>query len=446
MSALARLLLAQGIAVTGSDLNANEQTLQLQAQGMPFYPGHCAENLQDGCDLVCHTSAAKPENPELLQAKARGIPTMPRAQLLATLLANHRLTAVAGTHGKTTTTAMLAHMATAICDPLVVAGGILQHHHSNLILGSDLLALVEVDESDGSFLSFHPHASVVTNIEREHVDHYRGGEQDLLDRFLQFLQGTKETGPILMNADDRLCGHPSFQELPHRLTFGLHNRGDFVAEELKISRSGSHFRLAHPYGDALQVHLNVPGHHNIANAVAAIGILALQGYPLDALTDALPTFSLPLRRFQDLGMAGGCHFIDDYAHHPTEIRTTLATAKALWPKDPIVAIFQPHRFTRFEALWEDFLQAFVQADEIVVLPVYTASEVPVAGITAEDFCTALKKNHPQVSALAHTNDLPGHMAHLKGSKAHIVGLGAGSISRLIHELLSRWLTDDKREL
>ncbi|MBK7950395.1 MAG: UDP-N-acetylmuramate--L-alanine ligase [Deltaproteobacteria bacterium] len=390
MAALAELLHARGYAVTGTDLVAGATFERLRKLGLRVDQGHDASRVE-GADVVVRSSAISNENPELVAARQRGLPIVGRGALLAELLRKQDTVAIAGSHGKTTTTAMTAHLLRAAgLDPTAIVGGRVPLEGGDrgpLRLGRGEWAVAEVDESDGSFLAVRPVVAVVTNADPEHLDYY-GTRERLLDAFVAFANGVPFHGAAILGID-----HPGIAEIAPRITarpvhFGFSPTAHVRAESIETRPGGQrcHVRLA--AGDRFPFDLTQPGRHNVLNALAAIAVGLELDVPIKILADALASFPGVARRFERKGRAGGVEVVDDYAHHPTELRAALAAARSIHP-GPRTAIFQPHRFTRTRDCWDDFAAAFDDVDRVVVCDIYPASEAAIPGIDSERLCRAI---------------------------------------------------------
>jgi UDP-N-acetylmuramate--alanine ligase len=382
MSGIAEILLNLGYQITGSDVKLSPITERLQSLGAKVYEGHAAENIQGAKALVV-TSAVDSQNPELVEARRLGIPVIPRGELLAELMRLKYGIAVAGSHGKTTTTSITATiLAHAGLDPTVVVGGrVNTMGGSNARLGKGSFLVVESDESDGSFLKLSPILAIVTNIDREHLDHYKDIEQ-IRSAFTQFVNEVPFYGAAILCLDDENVQ----QILPNIkrrvITYGRGAQSMLVITHSSCGHLSSNFQLRLGDRDLGAFHVAVPGAHNVLNATAAIAIGLELEIPIDVIREGLGRFSGVDRRFQQRGQEKGVTVIDDYGHHPTEIRATLAAARDC-QFNRIHAIFQPHRYTRTMHLMDDFARAFHSADHVYLLDIYSASEKPIAGVTAQ---------------------------------------------------------------
>jgi UDP-N-acetylmuramate--alanine ligase len=435
MSGLAEVLLELGYRVSGSDLKKSAATDRLAARGAIIFEGHAAENV-DSAKAVVVSSAVRPDNPEVLEAHRLAIPVIPRGELLAELMRQKYGIAVAGSHGKTTTTSMVAALLShAGLDPTVVVGGrVGTMGGANARLGKTDYLVVESDESDGSFLKLAPIVAIVTNIDREHLDHYA----DLVEirrAFTEFVGKVPFYGVAILCMDDENIQ----QILPavnrRMITYGLSTQADLQVTHSSTGHMASEFHLALRGKDLGCFRLNVPGAHNVLNATAAAAVgLELEISP-DTIREALAGFTGVDRRFQVRGTVSGVTVIDDYGHHPTEIRATLAAARAC-RFGHVHVLFQPHRYTRTAALMDDFARSFHQADSVYLMDIYAASETPIEGVTAEalaerirafghrsaHYVGSMDRGIESVVASAHPNDA-------------IVTLGAGNVYQAAEKIL-----------
>lgn len=433
MSAIAKVLLERGTNVSGSDLKGSRAATVLAAMGADVSIGHDAA-LVDGADLVVVSSAIPERNPELEHARAIGAEVITRGEALAALLADFRSLVVAGTHGKTTTTSMIVSiLRSAGLDPTYLVGGGLNDSGTNARSGSGDLAIAESDESDGSFLMLRPRIAVITNIEMDHVDHW-SSLAELNEAFDRFIQGTDRAGTVIVPAGGDL--ETRARTLAASIiTFGA--GGDVTANDVESEGHKTRFVL-HWHGAAAPVELHAVGAHNVANAAAAAAAALAVGVELPDVAAGLGTFRGVERRFDLLGTAGGVTVVDDYAHHPTEIKATLAAARAgRWER--VVAVFQPHRYSRTAALSEAFGGSFEDADRVVVTDVYGAGEDPVPGVTGKLISDSVCSTIPgrPVAYIPHRGDVVAYLAAMAGPGDLVLTLGAGDISSVGGELLSR---------
>jgi len=377
MSALASLLLDKGCQVSGSDLRTNQITERLKKQGVDIALGHLPKNVKN-VDHVIYSSAIKEDNPEFIEAKKRKIPVMQRAQLLAELMNGHTAITVAGAHGKTTTSSMIAHLlGKANFNPTTAVGGIVQGAGSHAQLGGGKYFVTEVDESDGSFLYFSPQYSVITNIDFEHVDHYKNW-QSILDAYREFIERTIDGGVILAYGDDeQLLNLLKSSQVPYK-TYGFLPHNNITATDITFDQFLAQFHCIVDGRDLGEVHLNVPGRHNVANALACISLGLNLSIDFDCIRESLNEYKGVQRRFQLKDKVNDIWVIDDYAHHPTEIRTILETAQlfkqALPSEDSeLITIVQPHRYSRVEAPFDGFAESLIHSDQMIITDIYAAS-------------------------------------------------------------------------
>jgi UDP-N-acetylmuramate--alanine ligase len=388
MSGIAEILLNLGYAVSGSDLALSNVTRRLQQQGATVYQGHAAAHVQ-GADVVVISSAVQPDNVEVLTARAQHIPVIPRAEMLAELMRMKYGVAIAGTHGKTTTTSLVATiLAYGGLDPTVLIGGRLNSLGSNAKLGQGEYLVAEADESDGSFLLLSPTISVVTTVDAEHLDFY--GDLAAVQRaFAQFINKVPFYGCSIICLDQPHIRSLVPQMRRRFITYGLTTQADYMARDLRLAGLRSHFEVFRTGEWLGQFSLNLPGTHNVANALAAIAVGVELDIPIPAIAQALEEFSGVHRRFDRRGVRDGITVVDDYGHHPEEIRQTLRAARAVWPAARLVVVFQPHRYTRTHLLQQEFCTAFHDADALVLLDIYAAGETPLPGVTTGLLCEGL---------------------------------------------------------
>lgn len=435
MSGLAEILLQQGFRISGSDLLASENTEHLERKGAIIYYGHDAAHIE-GADVVVYSSAVDPRtNPETQAASERGIPVLRRAEMLAEVARLKYCLAIAGTHGKTTTTSLCGLvLIRGGLDPTVIVGGRLRGlGGSNARLGRGQWIVVEADEYDRSFLSLLPTIAVVTNIEEEHLDIY-ADRQDILEAFTRFANSVPFYGLVVACVDD-----DGVKELLPRLsrkvrTYGLSPQSDVRARRVRLAERSASFEVF-AEGELLgTVTLRVPGLHNVRNALAAILVGLQLGIPFETIREALEEFTGVYRRFEIVGERDGVLFVDDYAHHPTEVRTTLQAARHGWDRR-LVCVFQPHTYTRTRDFAGEFGKAFEEADVLIVTDVYPAREEPIPGVTGELIAQAARRSGHRAVYYAPTLEEAAHVASsLLQPGDMLLTLGAGSIYKL-HDLL-----------
>jgi UDP-N-acetylmuramate--alanine ligase len=435
MSGLARLLLARGHAVTGSDRQESATLAALRALGADVWAGHDAAGLGEA-DLVAASTAIRADNPELAEARRRGLPVLRRARLLALLMEGSIGLAVAGTHGKTTTTAMAAAILRAAgLDPSWAVGGDLQDGGANAGVGAGPHFVAEADESDGSFLELAPTVAVVTNVEADHLDHW-GDVEALLDGFRRFLARLPADGTAVLCADDQGARSLAGAAPCRVVRYGLGAAAEVHADGLVTTGAGSRFEVV--AGDELLgvVRLPVPGRHVVQNALGAIAATGALGAPFAAAQAALARFGGAARRFQLRGTVGGVTIVDDYAHHPTEVAATLATARlGGWGR--VVAVFQPHLYSRTRLFAEEFGSALAAADVVLVADVYAAREEPQPGVDGGLVAAAARRARPDLDC-AYVPDrraLAKHVAAAVRPGDLVLTLGAGDVTTLADELV-----------
>jgi UDP-N-acetylmuramate--alanine ligase len=435
MSGIAEVLLTLGYSVSGSDTKPSTITERLQNLGATIYDGHKASNA-DGAHVVVTSSAVKQDNPEVVEAHKKKIPVIPRAEMLAELMRLKYGIAVAGAHGKTTTTSMVASvMNAAHLDPTFVIGGKVNQAGTNARLGKGDYFVVEADESDRSFLMLAPVVAVVTTIDREHLDQYTSLE-DIQDAFIQFVNRVPFYGAAILCLDE-----PNVQAIiPHVkrpiITYGTSSQADLVISDVKLEGLGSEFRLTYK-GDDLGVFklLHPPGIHNVRNAAAAAAVALYLNVPADLIREGLEKFAGVSRRFDIKGVVNDVVVIDDYGHHPVEIRATLEAARGC-KFNRLLVLFQPHRYSRTQHLWDDFSRAFNQADILVLTDIYAASEAPIPGVTSEALAAAIREaGHKNVHFFRSMQESIEFLLKEARPGDAVLTIGAGNVSRASGELM-----------
>ncbi|MEM9206903.1 MAG: UDP-N-acetylmuramate--L-alanine ligase [Pseudomonadota bacterium] len=440
MSGIAEVMHNLGYSVQGSDMSDNANVQRLRDKGMTISVGHAAENLGDARVLVV-SSAIKPENPELIEARTRFLPVVRRAEMLAELMRLKSAIAIGGTHGKTTTTSMVAALLDAgDFDPTVINGGIINAYGTNARLGESQWMVVEADESDGTFVKLPANVAIVTNIDPEHLDHY-GDFDALRDAFKSFVENVPFYGFAVMCMD-----HPEVQALIGRIedrrivTYGETPQADYQLRNLRFEAGSSIFdvvardRLVASETVFEGLSLPMPGLHNSLNAVAALATAHKLGIGEDQLRQGLANFSGVKRRFTKTGVAKGITIFDDYGHHPVEIEAVLKAARAS-TTGRIVAVVQPHRYTRLRDLFEDFCTCFNDADSVLVAPVYEAGEAPIEGVDRDALVAGLQaRGHRNVAAINGSPDLARAVIERAGAGDMVVCLGAGTITKWAYDL------------
>ncbi|HTV58151.1 MAG TPA: UDP-N-acetylmuramate--L-alanine ligase [Verrucomicrobiae bacterium] len=434
MSGIAEVLLSAGYAVSGSDLKYSSVTDRLRNLGAKIFEGHSVENVH-GAHVVVISSAVRPDNVEVVEAHRLKIPVIPRAEMLAELMRLKYGIAVAGAHGKTTTTSMVASvLAAAGLDPTFVVGGRVNHAGSNARVGQSQYMVVEADESDRSFLLLAPVIAVVTTIDREHLDQYASLEE-IQHVFLEFVNRVPFYGSVVLCLDE-----PNVQALLPGvkrpvLTYGTSSQADLVISDIQLKGLSSEFRLAYHGEDLGIFHLpSPPGIHNVRNAAAAAAVALALNVPADLIRAGLEKFAGVARRFEIKGVYSGVTLIDDYGHHPAEIRATLDAAR-LCNYKRLLVFFQPHRYSRTQALWEDFRHSFNQADILLVTEIYAAGETPIPGVTAEKLAEAISSaGHKNVVYTSTVQAGVEFMLREARPGDAILAIGAGSINRSLDQL------------
>ncbi len=436
MSALAQVLRNMGLQVSGADLKESEITRHLSRQGIEICYGHHPGNI-DNCQLVVYSTAIPEDNPEMLEARQRGIPLWHRSRLLAALMEDRSSIAVAGTHGKTTTAALLSLMLEkAGLDPTAIVGGIISTFQGNARLGKGPYLVAEACESDHSFLLYRPQISLVTSIEPDHLENYGGDFNRLLEAYRTFINNA-ERWAVLCADDPRLRKLIAGGIKPEPVTFALDNReADLYAGEISPGGRGSCFTLYKKQKPVAVVKMNIPGRHNISNALGAFAVADCLGLDLNGCARSLVQFSGAGRRFEIVGQVNGITIISDYAHHPTEVRATIQAART--NAERVFCIFQPHRYTRTAYFMEEFARAFQEADLVLLHRIYAAGEKPIAGVSSEKLARLLSRSRTSpVYARDNFDELEELAVRLARPGDNILVMGAGDINQLAGNLYKR---------
>jgi UDP-N-acetylmuramate--alanine ligase len=432
MSGIAEVLSRRGHSVTGSDLKESPYTRRLREAGITVYIGHAPDQVGEADRVVISTAIPK-TNPELLQARRLSIPVIPRAAALAWILEGSRSVAVAGTHGKTTTTSMTAHVLEALGEnPTALVGGELNDIGSNVAFGRSDLVVAEADESDRSFLYLRPQAAVVTNIEFDHPDFYSSLD-DVVETFEQFVGSLPKDGHLIVCADDPSCPEMAAEAPCPVTTYGI-GSGDLSADIV----SPSSYVLFEDGERKGEVELGVYGRHNVLNSLAAAGVARWLGHQAHEAASTLQNFGGVRRRFQLKGEQAEVRVVDDYAHHPTELSATLAAARSTMPGyGRMIAVFQPHRYSRTRALYREFGASFSSADAVLVTEVYGAGEMPQPGVNGKLIVDAIceTRGHPEVYYIPQQDAIPAVLQNVSRRGDLVLTLGAGDISRAGEDLL-----------
>ncbi len=431
MSGLARVLHDRGKIVTGSDLKISRYAMALQEQGVTVHRGHVAENIGEP-EVVVVSSAIPESNPELKAARERGIPVWPRAKMLAHIAGDDACVAVAGTHGKTTTSSMMATVLNAIgLDPTFLIGGELNDMGANARCGTGAYCVVEADESDGSFLYLDSKVSIITNVEADHLDHY-GSFEAVVDTFGEFIARTASDGAVIVCADDAgLLSLARARASARVVSYGFDPSADVRCADAVAHGLGHSFTVTLPDGSRLEATITVPGIHNVANATGVLAAVYALGEDVEAAAASLKAFSGVRRRFDRVGEVAGVTVVDDYAHHPTEVRATLAAARNAG-FERVWVVFQPHRYSRTQALGRDFGGAFGDADRVVLMDVYSAGEAPIPGVSGKTVLTSMLQQSPrtQVAYFPHRDDIEGYLARRLRTGDLVLTMGAGDVTTL----------------
>ncbi len=436
MSGIAEVLLNLGYKVSGSDLRKSEITERLALLGGEIFYGHARENIA-GADVVVISSAVREDNPEVVEAKELLIPVIPRAEMLAELMRMKYGIAIAGTHGKTTTTSMISTiLGHAGIDPTIVIGGKLNSIGTNARLGQGKFLVAEADESDGSFLKLSPTIAVVTNIDADHLDFYSGIDQ-IKETFVEFINKIPFYGLAVLCLDNGNVADIIPMVKKRFITYGLSAQNDFRASDIRMSGNAISF-VAYYRGDRLgEISFGMPGAHNVLNALATVAVAMELNIPFSKIQEGFKVFGGVGRRFQIKGEVGDVMVVDDYGHHPAEIRATLAAAKGGWDRR-LVVVFQPHRYTRTRELFDEFVKSFYDADLLVLTDIYPAGEQPIEGVTSEALCSSIKKHgQKDVVYIPDREAVNDHLLHILKAGDIVLTLGAGNIWQTGEALLKR---------
>ena len=436
MSGIAELLLNLGYRVSGSDIKDSAASARVKRLGGTVYTGHSAENIEEA-DVVVYSSAVSPDNPEIVAANENYIPVIPRAEMLAELMRLKYGVAIAGAHGKTTTTSMVASIVTAAdLDPTVLIGGRLDiWGGSNAKLGQGEILVAESDESDGSFMALSPTIAVVTNIDREHMDHY--GDMDRIrDTFVNFINKIPFYGTAILCLDNEEIQNIMPRLKKRYITYGLTSQADLRAKDIIKKTLSSDFEIIYRGENLGRVTVGMPGNHSVLNALAAVGVGLELNIDLRDIKKGLADLGGLARRFQKKGEKNGILVFDDYGHHPTEIMATLETAREAWPEDRLIVVFQPHRYSRTRELYDRFVISFNHSDVLIIAPLYPAGEKAIEGVDSEWLYKGIKEHgHREVylaEDLDHAVTLLKEMAR-PGDR--VMTLGAGDVYRVGEGLL-----------
>lgn len=445
MSGIAEVLLNQGYEISGSDIRASSVTARLENKGARIFIGHSADNVLQA-DVVVNSSAVQEDNPELADARARRIPVVRRAEMLAELMRYRHGIAVAGTHGKTTTTSLMASvLAAADQDPTFIIGGLVNSAGTNAKLGDSRYLVAEADESDASFLHLQPMVTIVTNIDADHMETYGGDFSRLKKTFLDFIHNLPFYGLAVLCRDDAVVrdiipsvGRPV-------LTYGFDEESDYRAINIRQDKLQSEFEVVRPGHDKpLAIRLNIPGIHNVLNATAVVAVATDEGLDDQAIQDGLAQFQGVGRRFQVYGEfavgEGSAMLVDDYGHHPREVAAVIKAVRDGWPGRRLVMVYQPHRYTRTRDLYEDFVDVLSTVDALVMLEVYSAGEEPVPGADSRHLCRSIRARGLVEPIFVETIEgVPAVIRDLVKAGDIVITQGAGNVGALSPELARREL-------
>ena len=436
MSAIARLLKDRGLNITGSDLEESSLTKELKSEGITIFSKHDATNVSTA-DLVITTAAVKNNHIEIVAAEKQGIPILGRSEAIAELMNGKRIIAVAGSHGKTSTSTLIATiLKQSNFDPMYVLGGESRDLTKNSAWGSGIHCIVEADEYKQAFLNYEPDLEVITNIDADHLDDY-GNRENYYNAFLQFTTKLKTSGLILLCGDDKGTG-----QLLNEITdtgirhesYGFEKNNTWIAKELKINHSGASFELAGPSEfESGILEISVPGKHAVLNAMAAAVVSLHEGVQFSSIQKILKQFQGVKRRFEFIGETKGISVIDDYAHHPTEVQATLATTRTRYANHRLVAIYQPHTYSRTAYLWENWLNCWTGLDKLIILDTYAARELPSQGKTAEELANSIPST-PTIYA-ATEQEAIAHAIQGTTDNTVILTIGAGNITNIAPKIL-----------
>ncbi len=448
MSGIAEVLTNLGYEVSGSDIRASAVTRYLEGRGIRVCIGHAEQNV-GRADVVVSSSAVNESNPEVCAARQARIPVVPRAEMLGELMRYRHGIAVAGTHGKTTTTSLIASVfGEAGLDPTFVIGGRLNSIGANAQLGASRFLIAEADESDASFLHLQPMVAVVTNIEADHMGTYGGDFAALRRTFLEFLHNLPFYGVAVLCLDDPVIRELLPEVTRQVYTYGFAEDADFRVEALERAGLESRFRVHRPGSEPLAITLNMPGAHNVLNAAAAVAVATDEGLDDGAIRRGLAGFAGVDRRFTRMGelaLPGGrALLVDDYGHHPTEVRATLDSLRQAWPERRVVMIYQPHRYSRTRDLYEDFVAVLSRCDVLLLLDVYPAGEEPIPGADSRSLTRSIRqRGQVEPIFVEAIEDVPGILRDIAGEGDVVVTQGAGNIARLAQLLAGMDFTEGK---
>ncbi|MCG7536386.1 UDP-N-acetylmuramate--L-alanine ligase [Pseudoalteromonas sp. OOF1S-7] len=447
MGGIAEVLAFEGYRITGSDIAQNAMTERLIRAGAEVFIGHDENNIKDA-DVVVVSSAIDTSNPEIVAAKRARVPVVRRAEMLAELMRFRHGIAVAGTHGKTTTTSLIASIfAEARLDPTFIIGGLLNSAGSNAKVGSSDYLIAEADESDASFLHLQPMVSVITNIEADHMDTYDGDFEKMKDTYVEFIHNLPFYGLAVVCTDSDVARELLPRFARPAITYGENSEADYRMVDFEQTQSRSRFKVVHKSGEQLDVTLSMPGKHNALNATAAIAVAKDHDIGNEAILAALEKFAGIGRRFQHYGSfqneRGEVMLVDDYGHHPSEVAVTIRAARAGWPDKRLVMLYQPHRYTRTRDLYEDFVKVLSEVDQLLLLDVYSAGENPIVGADSKSLCRSLRQRGVEPIHVADGQDLQAVLADVLRNNDLVITQGAGNIGQIVKQLAATELSVEK---
>ena len=437
MSGIAAILIKQGFAVSGSDVKNSQATGKLALGGAKIFLGHAASNVDDA-DVVVYSSAIKTDNPELLAARDRGIRVIRRAEALAQLMRGKTCIAVSGAHGKTTTTALISHLLLhANFNPTVAIGGILRNLQDNACLGESNFFVAEADESDGTFLCYEPDYPVVLNIDREHLDYYKDWAH-IVSIYGEFISNTKDGGCLFCCGDDPAIRQITKGFKKRAVYFGLSQDNDFYPDNITLNEFSSDFSCNRAEKSIGRIKLPLAGSHNISNSLAAVAVGIELGMDFKTIEGALATFKGTARRFELKADIGGIRIIDDYGHHPSEIKATLRAAENV-KHGRLVVVFQPHRYSRTKFLMGDLAQSLAFVDYLLLTDIYPASESSIPGVSSETLCARIREINPKINAVCLKREkVLNYLKRIIRPGDLVLTLGAGDIGKISDELV-QWV-------